>query len=47
MSDAQMTGRPTLTWALVADADGGTHLESHWTIPQTALAAASPAAHAA
>ena len=57
MTDSQMTGGPTRSWVMVADADGRPHLESRWTMPETAPVAApaptaqpahpAPAAHAA
>ncbi len=41
MTDSQMTGGPTRSWVMVTDADGRSHLESRWTTPETAPAAAA------
>lgn len=48
MTDSQMTGGPTRSWVMVTDADGRPHLESRWTMPETApVAAPAPAAQPA
>lgn len=48
MTDSQMTGGPTRSWVLVTDADGRSHLESRWTMPEPApVAAPVPATQAA
>lgn len=48
MTDSQMAGGPTRSWVMVADADGRPHLESRWTMPETApVAVPTPAAQSA